>query len=115
MTEKYIYKICAKAEWDSAVAAGVYNGSRIDEKSGFIHFSTAEQAVETASKHFFGIHGLVLIKIDSESLGDALKWEKSRNDALFPHLYGPLQPGNAEWAADLPIGDDGTHVFPPTD
>ena len=79
MTEKYIYKICAKAEWDSAVAAGVYNGSRIDEKSGFIHFSTAEQAVETASKHFFGIHGLVLIKIDSESLGDALKWEKSRN------------------------------------
>jgi uncharacterized protein (DUF952 family) len=115
MTARFIYKICAKADWDSAIAAGVYSGSGIDEKDGFIHFSTAEQAVETASKHFSGIHGLVLIKINSESLGDALKWEKSRNDALFPHLYGLLHPANTEWVADLPLGDDGAHVFPPTD
>ncbi|MFT5485407.1 MAG: hypothetical protein ACI9JL_003956 [Paracoccaceae bacterium] len=115
MTGNFIYKICAKKEWEDAVQAGLYLGSEIDLKDGFIHFSTAKQAVETASKHFSGINGLVLIKIDSKGLGDALKWEKSRNDALFPHLYEPLKPETAEWIVDLPLGNDGVHVFPPID
>ncbi len=28
--------------------------------------------------------------VDAASLGAALRWEKSRGGALFPHLYGPL-------------------------
>lgn len=113
METEYIYKICAKTEWDAATAAGVYAGSAVDLKDGFIHFSTAEQSVETAAKHFSGAHGLVLIRIDAKSLGEALKWEKSRNDALFPHLYGPLPTEAADRVVDLPLGDDGAHVFPP--
>lgn len=115
MTTQFIYKICAKAEWDAAVEAGIYAGSEIDLKDGFIHFSTAEQSVETASKHFSGQNGLVLVRLDGELLGDTLKWEKSRNGALFPHLYESLKPENAEWVADLPLGEDGTHNFPPLD
>lgn len=115
MTEKYIYKICARTEWDAAVLEGVYHGSAVDKKDGFIHFSTAEQSVETASKHFSGVRGLVLVKIDSATLGSALKWEKSRNDALFPHLYAPLPTAGVKSVADLPLGEDGRHVFPAID
>lgn len=115
MTSKFIYKICAASEWEDAVRNGVFEGSAIDLKDGFIHFSTAEQSVETASKHFSGTEGLVLVKIDGDSLGSALKWEKSRNDALFPHLYATLDPGTAVSVVDLPLDDNGSHIFPPMD
>ena len=58
---------------------------------GFIHFSTAEQAAETASKWFAGQRDLVLVAVDGDALGARLKWEPSRGGALFPHLYGDLQ------------------------
>jgi len=32
----------------------------------------------------------VLVEVEAAELGDALRWEPSRNDALFPHLYGSL-------------------------
>jgi uncharacterized protein (DUF952 family) len=44
-----IYKICTAAEWRAAEAAGVYRGSAVDQRDGFIHFSTAKQAPETAA------------------------------------------------------------------
>lgn len=113
MTARYIYKICPRTEWEDATGAGVFDGSAVDHRDGFIHFSTAEQSLETASKHFAGVTGLVLVKIDAEKLGDALKWEVSRNGDLFPHLYAPLKPDETEWVRDLPLGDDGSHVFPP--
>ena len=70
--------------------AGVFRGSEIDRRDGFIHFSTAAQAVETAAKHFAGQRDLLLLYVDTATLGDKLKWEPSRGGALFPHLYGDL-------------------------
>jgi uncharacterized protein (DUF952 family) len=32
----------------------------------------------------------VVLALESEALGPALKWEPSRGGDLFPHLYGPL-------------------------
>jgi len=85
-----IYKICTKAEWQTAIAAGEFVGSKADLKDGFIHFSTAEQLKETATKHFSGQTDLVLVDIDPIRLGSALKWESSRKGDLFPHLYTSL-------------------------
>ena len=107
-----IYKICPKDMWDAALAAGKFTGAPIDLADGYIHFSTGEQAVETAQKHFAGIEGLVLVAVDAASLGDDLKWEESRGGALFPHLYADLKTSDALWVKPLPIGDDGNHVFP---
>jgi uncharacterized protein (DUF952 family) len=45
-------------------------------------------------------------------LEEALRWEPSRGGRLFPHLYGPLPLSAVKWVADLPLGPDGTHVFP---
>jgi uncharacterized protein (DUF952 family) len=107
-----IYKISSAADWAAAEAAGVYRGSAVDHKDGFIHFSTAEQAQETADRHFAGQAGLVLVTVDAAALGDALRWEPSRGGALFPHLYGELPLAAVRGVAPLPLVD-GRHVFPP--
>jgi len=108
-----IYKICAAAEWRTAEREGVYRGSAADHHDGFIHFSTAEQAAETAAKHFAGQRDLVLVAVEEDALGAALKWEPSRGGALFPHLYGFLDPKAARSVDPLPLDENGRHVFPP--
>ncbi|KAB7613660.1 DUF952 domain-containing protein [Amylibacter sp. SFDW26] len=106
-----IYKIFHADEWAAFQASGETQGAPIDLQDGFIHFSTATQAAETAAKHFAGIDGLMLLACDSDALGDALKWEVSRNDDLFPHLFAMLQMTDVLWAKPLPI-KDGIHQFP---
>lgn len=107
-----IYKILSATEWQAAERAGVFKGAGIDLADGYIHFSTAEQAAETAAKHFAGQRDLVLVAVDAETLGAAIKWEPSRGGQLFPHLYGALATKDAAWAKPLPLGADGKHVFP---
>jgi uncharacterized protein (DUF952 family) len=102
-----IYKILARAEWDRARAAGVFEGSAVDRADGYIHFSTAEQAPETAARHFRGQADLVVLAIEADDLGPALRWEPSRGGALFPHLYGPLDPRLVRGVTDAPLGTDG--------
>ncbi|MFG1779378.1 DUF952 domain-containing protein [Micromonospora sp. NPDC049051] len=85
-----IYKLLATVEWDDALAAGHFDGTAMDRQSGFVHLSGADQVVETARRYFAGATGLTLLTVDPQRLGDALRWEPSRDGALFPHLYGPL-------------------------
>ncbi len=85
-----IYKILSVAEWEAAQRAGRFQGSADDRRDGFIHFSGGETVIGTARKYFAGQAGLVLLAVDPARLAD-LRWERSRDDALFPHLYGPLE------------------------
>ena len=107
-----IYKILSAAEWRDAGRVGSFRGAGIDLTDGYIHFSTAEQAAETALKHFAGKSDLVLVAVDVDKLGARLKWEVSRGGALFPHLYGTLATGDVLWVKPLPLDADGKHVFP---
>jgi uncharacterized protein (DUF952 family) len=50
----------------------------------------------------------MLLAIDADTLGDALKWEPSRGGDLFPHLYGPLPISRIASAKDLTVSPDGT-------
>ncbi len=112
MTSQPIFHMCRKEEWEAAQASGSYPGSSQDQADGFIHFSTRDQIVESAAKHRAGQNGLLLLTVDPDVLGEALKWEESRAGALFPHLYGDL-PVAAVIAADpLPLSSNGKHVFP---
>lgn len=106
-----IYKILRAQEWADLQSLGQTAGAPIDVADGFIHFSTAAQAAETAAKHFAGVEGLILVAFDSDALGADLKWEKSRNDDLFPHLYGPLKLADAVWHDDMPWNGS-AHVMP---
>ncbi len=107
-----VYKICPEPLWRDAEAAGVFRGAPIDLQDGYIHFSTADQARETAAKHFAGQDNLVLVAIDADALGDALRYEPSRGGDLFPHLYAPLDLKAVRWVQPLPLGHDGQHRFP---
>jgi len=107
-----IYHMCPAEAWEEAVAAGQYTGTADDRRDGFIHFSTAEHIAASARRHRARQAGLMLIAVDSAGLGDRLKWERSRDGELFPHLYGPLFPNEAASVAALALGPDGEHVFP---
>jgi uncharacterized protein (DUF952 family) len=114
---KMVYKVCSIDEWAAALEAGVYVGSADDARDGFIHFSTAAQLPGTLARHFAdregrGREGLVLIALDAAELGTALKWEPARNGALFPHLYGTLDPSLARQRTPLEVGPDGRHILP---
>jgi uncharacterized protein (DUF952 family) len=106
-----VYKIIGADEWREAEAAGVFAGAAIDRADGFIHFSTAEQAPETAAKWFAGRDDLTLAAVDAEALGGDLRWEPSRGGVLFPHLYGALRMSAVVWSRPLPLGPHGRHVF----
>ena len=109
---RMIYKICPASAWREAERQGVFRGSPVDVRDGYIHFSTASQVAETARKHFFGQTGLFLIAVDADGLGDALRWERSRNDELFPHLYGELDLGAVTGVLSLRARSDGYHDIP---
>ncbi|WP_025050759.1 DUF952 domain-containing protein [Sulfitobacter noctilucae] len=106
-----IFKIFRVDEWQDLRTRGETEGAPIDLADGYIHFSTAAQAAETAAKHFAGAEGLFLVAVDADAAGDALKWEVSRGDALFPHLYRKMTLADVVWAQPLPLVD-GAHEFP---
>ncbi len=107
-----IYKICPASEWRDAERGGQFSGSAVDLADGFIHFSSAAQVAETAARHFRGQDDLVLVAVDADKLGPALKWEPSRGGDLFPHLFAPLPVKAALWCKTLAMRADGTHELP---
>jgi uncharacterized protein (DUF952 family) len=107
-----IFKLCRASEWAEAERSGTFLGSPVDLRDGYIHFSTAEQVVETATRHFAGVDGLRLLAVDADTLGSALRWDPSRGGALFPHLYDQLPVARVLWVQALPLDPAGQHVFP---
>ncbi|MBD0865740.1 MAG: DUF952 domain-containing protein [Rhodobacteraceae bacterium] len=106
-----IYKILHGAEWAALQADGETAGAPIDIADGFVHFSTAEQVADTIAKHFAGAEHLYLLALDTDILGDALKWEVARDGMRFPHLYARLRLADVVWAKPLPLVA-GKHQFP---
>jgi len=107
-----VYKIIAADLWQAAEDSGVFIGAGIDLTDGFIHLSTGAQARRTVALYFAGQDNLVLVAADGASLGEALKYEPSRDGDLFPHLYGPLPLATVLSVRPLPLGADGNHLFP---
>ncbi|HCQ66017.1 MAG TPA: DUF952 domain-containing protein [Rhodobacteraceae bacterium] len=107
-----IYKILRAPEWEAFEAVGVTAGAPVDLEDGYIHFSTGAQVAGTAAKYFADAAGLVLVAVEVDRLGADLRWEPARGGALFPHLYRDLDATDVAWTRPLPLGPDGTHVFP---
>jgi uncharacterized protein (DUF952 family) len=108
-----LYRILSREAFQAAQKRGAFLGSAHDLRDGFIHFSAEHQVVETAAKHYAGQSDLMLLWVDDDLLGPLLKWERSRGDELFPHLFGPMTMAAVLRAEPLPLGSDGKHVFPP--
>jgi uncharacterized protein (DUF952 family) len=110
-----IYTLVRAGDWRAAEAAGAYAGSADDARDGFLHFSTAAQLRASAAKHRAGVPDLMMVEVDADALGVALRWEPAAGGSrpgLFPHLYAPLPISAVTRAVALPLGADGRHVFP---
>jgi len=97
-----IFKIVPRAEWERV--AENYHGSAHDQADGFLHFSTEAQLPETLRRYYAGQTDLMLVAVNSETLGAGLKWEHSPSRGEdFPHLYGALPLNTVLWAK--PVAD----------
>ncbi len=106
-----IYKIFRADEWAELCDQGQTEGAPIDRQDGYVHLSTGAQVAETVARYFAGEEGLAILALETDGLGDDLKWEPSRGGDLFPHLYRKLRLEDILWQTDLPLGEDG-HEFP---
>ena len=84
------YKILTAEQMAQLETEGTFAGAPVDLADGFIHLSTSAQLDETVAKHFAGQDDLHVAAVDLPVLAGAVKWEPSRNGALFPHIYAPL-------------------------
>ena len=112
MTDLFAYKILTRDQYDQLKTDGAFKGAPVDLADGYIHMSTREQAAETAARHFAGQDKLVMVMVDLAPFGDALKWEKSRGGALFPHLYADLPLSAVAGKVVLRLDEQGRHLFP---
>jgi len=108
-----IYKIVTHREWTLFSDTGLFSGSAVDFKDGFIHFSHANQLAETARRHFSHQPDLVLFAVRAQSLGAALRFEPSRGGALFPHLHAALALDAVIWHQPLAPDAEGVPIIPP--
>ena len=107
---RILYKILPAAEWRMAQSRGVFEGSAVDLRDGFIHLSTSTQMRETAARHFAGQDELMLVGFREEDLPN-LRWEPSRGGDLFPHVHGVIATALAASEVALQL-EDGVHRFP---
>jgi len=113
MPSAAIYKLCPESDWLACQHTGSLPWSPVDTRDGFIHLSAAHQAQETAAKHFHGRTNLVLLEVDPTRLPEgALRWEVSRGDDLFPHLYADLPHAAVLRAAPAPLDQNSVPRLP---
>ncbi|MEM6942462.1 MAG: DUF952 domain-containing protein [Pseudomonadota bacterium] len=105
-----VFKLLTETEAAALATDGRFAGSPDDAADGFVHLSTAEQVPGTAAKHFAGRGPLVLVALDADRLGEALKWEPSRGGALFPHLYRGIEASDVLW--QVAYGPDASGTWP---
>lgn len=86
----FIYKILLPSEWAELETAGRFDGSPFDLDSGYVHCSSRRQVAATALRVFGDHTPLVVVALDSEALGDAVRWEDAPNGGPFPHVYAAL-------------------------
>jgi uncharacterized protein (DUF952 family) len=108
-----VYKIARASEWEEIAKTGRFTGSPDDHRDGYIHLSAASQVRTTCDKRFAGENNLLLVAVESDRLGPALKWEASRGGEQFPHLYAALASGCVRSVIPIVREADGRPIFPP--
>jgi uncharacterized protein (DUF952 family) len=112
-----IYHVAVRADWERALADGVYTRSSVDKtlaEEGFIHASQQSQVAGTANKFYRDVPGpLVLLVIDPGRVGPEVRYDAVPGaDLPFPHIYGPLNVEAVLAAVPFAPGPDGTFAFP---
>jgi uncharacterized protein (DUF952 family) len=107
-----IFKIVHAVEWNAAVSSGIYDGSATDKADGFLHFSTEAQLMGTLRRYYAGADDLILVAVDADVLGSALKYEVSTGGAPYPHLYGDMPLSAVKWSRPIRRDAQGEFILP---
>ncbi len=102
-----IFHMALLQDWQTGLEMGEYSCQSLPME-GFIHFSRAEQVIATANRHYHGVSGLVLLRVNVKKLTARLKYETAPNGEIYPHLYGPLNLDAVEKVVDFPPNTDGS-------
>ena len=86
--ESFVYRVMLNNEWDEFKKKKKFFGKKLDIQSGYIHLSTKSQIKNTIEKYYKNEDSIIIFKINVKDIAKNLKWEISRNNQLFPHLYG---------------------------
>ncbi|ACT58596.1 DUF952 domain-containing protein [Hirschia baltica] len=111
MENRLLFKILDATAWQAAIAGELVQAP-VDIADGYVHFSTAFQVQETLDKWFQGEEEAVLIAFDANAFGDQLKWEVSRGNDKFPHVYGEVRANQAIKVWYMDIGPSGAPQAP---
>ena len=105
---KFVYRLATAQEWFIARETGIAPTREIDERDGYMHLSTREQALETARRHFAGAADLLALEISLDEIEGQVKFELApKRGEKFPHLYGALRTEHICRAIRLEPTDDG--------
>lgn len=84
-----IFHIAPESAISPAQSQGWYEPADY-AREGFIHCSFLHQVIPTASRHFQGQSGLVVLEIDSADLAEVKVENLSGGTERYPHIYGRL-------------------------
>ena len=84
-----MYHVVSAADWARADGQPAYEAASLSTE-GFIHLATAPQVAGVLGRYYAGVPDLMLLHVDTDRLTAELRYEPATDNALFPHLYGPL-------------------------
>ncbi len=90
MTNERLFHFALAADWEAAKEQALWAPASL-ESEGFVHLSFAAQLQGTLDTHYSQARAVILLELGRAELGDDLKLERSRGDALFPHLYRAIR------------------------
>lgn len=115
-----ILHLLARDSWLEAQSQGQLIAPSVATE-GFAHCSTEHQIVDVANKYYRGASNIVLIHIDPTKLTSALKFEPPAHidgspalphEALFPHIYGPINLNAVVEVIDFSCDEQGSFSLP---
>lgn len=109
-THRHVFHITERSAFAAALEAGSYEPESL-QREGFVHCSTREQILRTATRFFSGRTSLVLLCIEAARLGDTLRYEVADGEA-FPHCYGSIPLEVIVAVIDFPCRQDGGFELP---
>jgi len=86
-----IFHITTPELWEIALNRGIYECPSL-KSEGLIHCSTHEHLLDSANIHFKDCEApeLIVLHIPDKKVKNILKWEITRNNIAFPHIYGKI-------------------------
>ncbi len=107
-----IYHMLPRALWVAQPADQVYVADSLASE-GFIHCTGEPEMLATVANRFYqSLPGdFVILCIATAQVEAEIKWEAA-DDAIFPHIYGPLNLDAIVGVESFPRDDEGAFLAP---